>query len=38
MMREVRNRFQRLHNIYIEADWVLSLYSAKDVPIASIYI
>jgi hypothetical protein len=35
-MREVENRFQRLNNIYIEADQKLSLYSANGVLVDSI--
>ncbi len=31
-----KNQFQRVNNIYIEDDWMLSLFSANDVPINSI--
>jgi hypothetical protein len=30
--KSYKNRFQLLKNIYIEADWTLSLYPAKNVP------
>jgi hypothetical protein len=36
-MREVKNWFQRLNNICIEADWTLSLFPGNDVPVASSY-